>query len=445
MKLSFIKKIVLQISPVKYASLISRGLISTLISTLILILILILILTSTSTSFAQDLPPEGRELKGLVYQELFENARTAIREENLPEAEHVLNTLLENFPGDADGQLMRGRVLAWQEKFEEAEKDLLEVTRNTPEYTDAWHALTDLYMWTDRLEDARKTCEMCLKLAPDTPGFYVKYARILIGLRLYPKARQSLLKALDLGADPFEVDPFLDQINRIQNPLTWEGDVALDYQTFSSEKSDWFGMIQTIKRDFKNQTLMAEAGQYWRYDTTDQQLSFEIYADAWQNAYWNGRFSTAFQRVFLPDFDVYGELYQGFAGKWEGAVAYRMMNFQDDYIHIPALAVGLYQGSYYLRYKFNFVIDNPNNKIFHLASVRYFYGRVDDYAEISYGYGRDLDQISQRIQGDDSHILTMKGQHLLHRQWIFQWMINLQANPAEENQGGGRIGLFFRW
>jgi hypothetical protein len=70
---------------------------------------------------------------------------------------------------------------------------------------------------------------------------------------------------------------------------------------------------------------------------------------------------------------------------------------------------------------------------------------VDDYAEFSWGYGRDLDQISQGISGEDSHILTMKGQHLLHRQWIFQWMINLQVNTPEENQGGGRIGLFYRW
>lgn len=406
---------------------------------------LIFILSLFSSSFAQDLPPEGRELKGLVYQELFENAREAVREDSLPEAERILNTLLANFPGDVDGQLMRGRVLAWQGKYLEAEKDLLEVTRNTPEYTDAWHALTDLYLWTDRLEEAKKCCEICLKLEPDTPGFYIKYARILIGLRMYPKARQALLQGQALGADPLDVDLFLNEINRIQNPLTWEGGVALDYQTFSTEKSDWFGMIQMIKRDFTNQTFMAEAAQYWRYDQTDQQFSGEIYADAWQNAYWNARFSAAFQRVFLPDFDLYGELYQGFAGKWEGAVAYRMMNFQNDNIHIPALALALYQGPYYLRYKYNYVIDNSQHRVFHHVSVRYFYGRVDDYAEFSYGYGRDLDQISRGIPGEDSHILTMKGQHLLHRQWIFQWMINLHANPAEENQGGGRIGFFYRW
>jgi len=408
-------------------------------------LTLISILLLFSSSFAQDLPPEGRELKGLVYQELFENAREAIGKDSLPEAESILNTLLENFPGDADGQLMRGRVLAWQGKYPEAEKDLLEVTRNTPEYTDAWHALTDLYLWSNRLEEAKKCCEMCLKQEPDTPGFYIKYARILIGLRMYPKARQALLQGQALGADPLDVDPFLDEINRIQNPLTWESGIALDYQTFSSEKSDWFGMIQMIKRDFSNQTLVAEAAQYWRYDQTDQQISGEIYADAWQNAYWNARLSAAFQREFLPDFDFYGELYQGFAGKWEGAVAYRMMNFHDDHIHIPALALALYQGSYYLRYKYNYIIDSPHHKVFHLASVRYFYGSVDDYAEFSWGYGRDLDQISQGISGEDSHILTMKGQHLLHRQWIFQWMINLQVNTPEENQGGGRIGLFYRW
>ncbi|MCD6235005.1 MAG: YaiO family outer membrane beta-barrel protein [Candidatus Marinimicrobia bacterium] len=412
------------------------------ISTLTLTLTLFLIPTF---SLAQDFPPESRELKGLVYQELFSNAREAIRNDSLPQAEKILNFLLENFPGDADGQLMRGRVLAWQGKYIDAEKDLLEVTRNTPEYTDAWYALTDLYFWTDRLDKAKKSCEMCLKQEPDTPGFYIKYARILIGLRLYPKARQALLKGLELGADPLDVNPFLDEINRIQNPLTWEGGVALDYQTFSTEKSDWFGMIQNVKRDFKNQTLMVEAGQYWRYDRTDQQLSGEIYADVWQNAFWNVRFSAAFQQVFLPDFDIYSELYQGFAGKWEGAVAYRMMNFPDDDIHIPALAVALYQGSYYFRYKFNYIIDNPNNKVFHYFSARYYYGSVDDYVEFSYGYGRDLDQISQEIPVDDSHVLTLKGQHLLHRQWIFQWMINHQYNPNEENQRGGRIGLFFRW
>jgi YaiO family outer membrane protein len=419
------------ISPVKYAALILRG--------------LILILILTSLSLANEVLPEARELKGLVYQDLYDSARDAIARDDYDKAENILDVLLENYPADADAQLMRGRVLAWQERYVEAEKDLLEVTRNTPEYTDAWYALTDLYFWWDRFEEAEKSCRVCLQQDPENPDFHVKYARILIALRRYAQARQALLAALDLGADRETVRLFLDDIRRVQNPRVWEAGFSLDFQTFNTNKGDWWGMVESVKRDFESWSLLAEAGRYWRYETVDQQLALEVYADAWQNAYWNARGAIGWKHEFLPHFDLYAELYQGFWHNWEGSVSVRQMVFSTKRIHIPSIALAVYQGPFYLRYKFNFIMDEDNHRVFHYASARYYYKTVDHYVETAYGYGRNLEWIRADMSGDDAHVWILRGQHAMHDRWIFQWLMDFQLNPNEETQRGGRIGFFYRW
>jgi len=407
--------------------------------------IILVIFTTSGFLRTKEIDPDARTLKGLVYDELLNNVRKTIEENNLDNAEMLLNYLLESYPGDADAQLMRGRVLAWQKKYVEAEKDLLEVTKNTPDYTDAWDALTDLYIWINRWGDAEKSCEVCLKQEPDNAGYHLKYARILITLRKYPQARNALIKAQDLGADKNQVSLLLEQIQRIQSPISWEAGMALDYQTFSTDnKSDWWGTIEYVKKEFTGWTGLFEAGQYWRYDTRDVQFSLEAYADAWQNAYYNLRTAAAVNREFLPHYDLYGELYQGFAGKWEGAVSYRIMLFNKRDIHIPALAIGLYEGSFYLRYKFSYILDENRKAMFNYWAARYFYNTVDDYWEAAYGYGRDI-QYTLDLNSTDSHVFILRGQANLKKQWLFQWMVNLHLNPNNEKQAGGRVGVSYRW
>jgi len=75
------------ISPVKYAALILRG--------------LILILILTSLSLANEVLPEARELKGLVYQDLYDSARDAIARDDYDKAENYLSQF-RNFRCDAD-------------------------------------------------------------------------------------------------------------------------------------------------------------------------------------------------------------------------------------------------------------------------------------------------------------------------------------------------------
>jgi YaiO family outer membrane protein len=408
----------------------------------IAVIIVIVIITPCILS-AQD--PDARTLKGLVYDELLTNVRKAIDDNNLENAEVLLNYILDSYPDDADAQLMRGRVFAWQKKYTEAETDLLQVTKNTPHYTDAWDALTDLYIWTDQWEDAEKSCEVCLKQAPDHGDYYVKYARILINLRKYPQARTTLLKARNLDAHENQVSLLLEQIQRIQSPVTWESGVALDYQTFNTQnKSEWWGTVEYVKKEFTGWTMLFDAAQYMRYDNRDAQLALEVYADAWHNAYYNIRTAMALSREFLPHYDIYGEFYQGFAGKWEGAVSYRLMMFDKNDVYIPAAAVGLYQGAFYLRYKFSYILDGNRKAMFNYLAIRYFYKTVDDYLEAAYGYGRDILQTLD-LKTSDSQVFILRGQANLKKQWLFQWMVNFHLNPNDEKQAGGRIGVSYRW
>lgn len=64
------------------------------------------------------------------------------------EAIQAFSDMLALYPDDPDARLGRGRVLAWEKRYGNAESDLRLVTNRLPTYADAWSALGDLYPWS---------------------------------------------------------------------------------------------------------------------------------------------------------------------------------------------------------------------------------------------------------------------------------------------------------
>src|SRR5258708_30497309 len=74
--------------------------------------------------------------------------------------------LLQRSPGNADVLLGRGRVYSWMGRWSEAEADLSAATLAAPNYADAWSALGDLYLWSDRPRRGAAASGRGLALAP---------------------------------------------------------------------------------------------------------------------------------------------------------------------------------------------------------------------------------------------------------------------------------------
>ena len=79
-----------------------------------------------------------------------EKVDTSIKARNTHET--VARWSPRRYPDDADALLGRGRVYAWEKRFDEATKDLRILTEKFPNYADAWSALGDLYLWSGRAD-----------------------------------------------------------------------------------------------------------------------------------------------------------------------------------------------------------------------------------------------------------------------------------------------------
>ena len=67
---------------------------------------------------------------------------------------------MNEYPNYADARILKGRTLAWEGKYDEAEFELLNVIKRTPYYYDCYLAIMDLYWWSKKDE---KGIEMAQK------------------------------------------------------------------------------------------------------------------------------------------------------------------------------------------------------------------------------------------------------------------------------------------
>jgi tetratricopeptide (TPR) repeat protein len=92
--------------------------------------------------------------KGLNYDQTFMAARDLAFKKDYKNARLLCDYILNEFPNYADARTLKGRTLAWEGKYANAETELLNVLKRTPYYEDSYKALLDLYWWSDQNEKA---------------------------------------------------------------------------------------------------------------------------------------------------------------------------------------------------------------------------------------------------------------------------------------------------
>ena len=90
--------------------------------------------------------------RNLNFDECFNLARETAFNKDLDKARLLCDYILNELPNHADARTLKGRTLAWDGKYEESEKELLNVVKRSPFYYDSYLALLDLYWWSEQHE-----------------------------------------------------------------------------------------------------------------------------------------------------------------------------------------------------------------------------------------------------------------------------------------------------
>jgi len=108
----------------------------------------------------------------------------------------LVDQRLAQVPGDLEARGWRGRLLAWQGRWGEAESEYRRVLEHAPNDTDILCGLADVLLWRGELDDALSVTDRARDLAPSQTSILLRRARILRGLENAAEARMEYREIL---------------------------------------------------------------------------------------------------------------------------------------------------------------------------------------------------------------------------------------------------------
>ena len=128
-----------------------------------------------------------------TFEKLFLIAREKAFNNQREKARLLCNYILNAYPNYTDARILKGRTLAWDGSYKEAEKEFLSAIKRSPFYDDPYLAILDLYWWSSQDEKGVEIGKKALKNNIKNPIISFKLAKAYD--RLNKKA--AAIKILD--------------------------------------------------------------------------------------------------------------------------------------------------------------------------------------------------------------------------------------------------------
>lgn len=417
---------------------------------------------STAPAMAQlpSLEPEKSATTGAgsvvaTFDDQFKAARELAVSGRYDEALSAYTNLLLSSPGNADVLLGRGQVYAWLRRWRESELDLLAAIAAAPNYSDAWSALGNTYVWSEQPKLAIDAYGHWLSLSPKEPAPYIARGRVYRTLGDFKAARTDFEAAAALGADASQLKDDLASLTiRVQNPeaavpsgYLWSASLTGSLTQFTHTRSDWNESTLSLRRYFDRGSLAVELLGAHRFDTNDQAWALDAYVNLWNRSYANLRYQNAPQASLFPGRAWRAELFQGVGEGWELSASYDRLEFPGTAINTVGIGVGKYVGDFYLRAQRLQV--GGSSGASHRFLARYYYaGNADDYFEFRGGSGR-----SDQVLGSNPSLVNSISSTSVSLAWVKywnpQWGLKIGVEYGDEGDvyisRGVFAGVYSRW
>ncbi|RJP19956.1 MAG: YaiO family outer membrane beta-barrel protein [Candidatus Omnitrophota bacterium] len=380
------------------------------------------------------------------YDAQYGLARAYSFTENRKKAIEIYTNILHDHLNDPDVHLARGRVYAWEKQFEPAEADLSFVTNTFPDYAEAWAALGDVYLWSDRPESAIDAYSRWIALEPNNASAYLARTKAYRVTKQFDLARNDLNLAREKGANRDELDALLATLDSPQKTMPWEASVFYRYHAISAGKADWHTYGASVRRQFSKGSIGLEGYQTHRFSKIDEAAAIDGYLDLWQKAYGNLRLQVAPDADFLPRTDTLLELFQGFGEGWELSGNYRHMDFPGNNIDIYGFSLGKFIGDWYLRGRTYFTPESDDTLISYAFSARHYFNE-DDFVEVGGGVGKEAVTIDAGpiIEDRQTKSVSIRGQKFFRANLGLTLSYDFFEIDRAWSSHGVSIGVITRW
>lgn len=119
------------------------------------------------------------ETENLNFDEIFKVAREIAMQGDYEKARLFCNYILNELPNHFDARILKGRTLAWDKNYIEAEFEFLNVLKRSPYYSDAYMAILDLYWWSGQDEKSIDIGKKAMEYHLTDPEISFKLAKAL--------------------------------------------------------------------------------------------------------------------------------------------------------------------------------------------------------------------------------------------------------------------------
>lgn len=391
------------------------------------------------------------------YEAKFQLARVLSFHDQRQEAIQLYSELLSTRTANTDLLLARGRTYAWEGQWTESEKDLITVTRLSPDYVDAWSALGDMYYWSDRYEAALTAYNRWIALAPTDYRGYLARARIHRLQNDYSSAHADLELARIHGASATLIEGLISSWRRRATTeatrpdrFNWTGSLGYQFSRFTPTRDRWNEFNFTVRRHWDRLSLAGEVLRGHRFGSSDTAVALDTYFDLWPRAYANARVQHSSDAGFYPELAYRLEVFQGAGTGWELSGSYDRLEFTSTNVNMYGVGVGKYTGNWYLRWRTLYIPSTPKSGLSHRMLARYYYsGDADDYIEFNGGFSRggELRPQSQILEVTHSWTIGFAIQNYFSPRWGVKFTADYSkedtTNPFVERSAS--LSLLFRW
>jgi len=299
------------------------------------------------------------------------------------EALEILNKRLAEKRTDSDARTLRGIILSWEGRYDEARRDFEIVLAAHRDHGDALPALINMEMWADHPQRAEELSRDALRRNPNEPDLLMAHARALKALKRNREALNDVQHVL-------LVDPGNKKAVQMEADL---GDslrrftASFDHndQWFSDGRTPWHEEQVQLSRDTPIGSVIARFDRASQYGESSQMVEIDAYPHIRPGTY------LYLNAGYSPDNNLYpqtrfgADINQSLGHGFEGSAGIRQLHFGSN-IRIYTGALTKYYGDWMFTARTYITPDSIGTSRSGQLQVRRYLSATDYYF-VRVGYG----------------------------------------------------------
>ncbi|HLK47573.1 MAG TPA: YaiO family outer membrane beta-barrel protein [Bryobacteraceae bacterium] len=369
---------------------------------------------------------------GVETQDVVATARQLATGGHRAEALEMLDKRLAEKRTDSDARVLRGVILSWEGRYDDARRDLEMVLAQHRDHGDALPALINVEMWSDHPERAEELARDALRRNPTDPDLLLARAKALKALKRNREALNEIERLL-------LVDPGNQKAAAMKVDL---GDSLRKFSASFDHSTEWFSDGRTpwqetqvqLSRDTEFGSVIARFDRANRFGLTSQMVEIDAYPHIRRGTY-------AYLNVgYSPDANLYpqtrlaADLYQSLGHGFEASGGFRQLHFGGN-IHIYTASITKYYGDWMFTGRTFLTPDDVGTSRSGQFLVRRYLGSATDYVSFRVGYGSapaevtsvtDIEILnSQSFAAEINHAIGRRFMVLGHFGYSYEDRINI--------------------